>query len=137
VPDFVAFYAVVILMFPMGYFLFASVAFLFVNLEVPEVARLLRGLFNIYFQMVAVTAFIAAIAFAATGRPLFTACMCLIGAFSIVARRWFLQRIDAQQTAREAGNRASIRQFRLLHLGGMATNLGQLAAIMVSVQFIV
>ena len=136
-PDIVALYAIVIVMFPMGYFLFASVAFLFVNLDVPEVAQLLRGLFNAYFQMVAIAAFIAVMAFAATGRPIFATSMCLIGSFSIVARRWFLRRIDAQQSAREAGNLDSIRQFRLLHLGGMAGNFVQFAAIVASVQFVI
>ena len=136
-PDFVAFYAVIIVMFPMGYFLFASVSFLFVDLGVPEVTRLLRGLFNAYFLMVAVTAFVAVLAFAATGRIVFAVGMCLLGAFSIVARRWFLQRMDAQQSAWEAGNPNSVRQFRALHLGGMAANVLQLGVIMASVPFVV
>jgi hypothetical protein len=52
VPDFVALYAVVIVLFSLIYFLFASIPFLFVRLEVPEVSRLFRGLFNSYFWIV-------------------------------------------------------------------------------------
>src|SRR5262245_23225976 len=49
VPDFVLLYAVVIVLFPLVYFSFASIPFLFVRLDVPEVAQLFRGLFNGYF----------------------------------------------------------------------------------------
>ncbi|TXL75149.1 hypothetical protein FHP25_14800 [Vineibacter terrae] len=136
VPDIAAFYAVIILMFPMAYFMFASVAFLFVSLDIPEVAQLLRGLLNVYFQMVMIAGVIAAAAFAATARPLFAVFMCLIASLSIVARRWFLQRMDADRGAREAGDRNAIRQFRRLHWGAMAGNVVQLAAVMASVPFI-
>lgn len=136
VPDFVAFYAVIILLFPMAYFVFASVSFLFVSLDVPEVTRLLRGLFSAYFQMVTIAGFIAAAAIAATGRPLFAVGICLIAAVSIVLRRWFLQRMDAAHSAREAGNRCALRQFRRLHVGGMAANIVQFALVVSCVPFI-
>jgi hypothetical protein len=47
VPDFVLLYAVVILLFALAYFSMTAVAFLFVRLDIPEVARLFRGLFNV------------------------------------------------------------------------------------------
>src|SRR5882672_12894199 len=52
VPDFVPAYAVVIVLFCLTYFSMASIAFLFVRLDVPEVSRLFRGLFAVYFWLV-------------------------------------------------------------------------------------
>jgi hypothetical protein len=68
VSDFVALYAVVIVLFSLIYFSFASIPFSFVRLDVPEVSRLFRGLFNSYFWIVGVTGLVAAAVFAASGR---------------------------------------------------------------------
>ena len=65
--DGVALAAIVILLFPMGYFFLASPAFLLVKLDIPEVARLLRGMFNAHFLMLSIAGVIGTIAFAADG----------------------------------------------------------------------
>src|SRR5438132_14156961 len=96
-PDFVPLYAVVIVLFPLLYFSLASISFLFVRLDVPEVARLFRGLFDVYFWMVAVTGFVATAAFAASGRMALMAGMLLLAASAVTMRGWTIQRTDAQQ----------------------------------------
>src|SRR5258708_18843514 len=68
VPDFVLAYTIVIVLFCLIYFSFASIPFLFVRLDVPEVSRLFRGLFNDHFLMVRFTGIGATAGFAAT-RP--------------------------------------------------------------------
>lgn len=68
VPDFVALYAVIIALFSLFYFSMASIPFLFVQLDVPEVSRLFRGLFNVSFWMVGCTGLVATAVFAASGR---------------------------------------------------------------------
>ena len=64
----IALAAIVILLFPMGYFLLASPAFLLVKLEIPEVAQLLRGMFKVHFLMVSIAGIIGTVAFALAGR---------------------------------------------------------------------
>ena len=59
VPDFVPLYAVVIVLFSLIYFALASLSFLLVRLDLPDVSRLFRGLFNVYFWMVGVTGLVA------------------------------------------------------------------------------
>src|SRR5215470_4781418 len=59
VPDFIPFYAMIIVLFPLAYFAMASIPFLFVRLDIPEVWRLFRGLFNVHFWMVGVTGLLA------------------------------------------------------------------------------
>ena len=65
--DAVALAAIVILLFPMGYFFLASPAFLLVKLDIPEVSRLLRGMFNAHFLMLSIAGVIGTIAFVVTG----------------------------------------------------------------------
>ncbi|MEA2875799.1 MAG: hypothetical protein QOF14_995 [Hyphomicrobiales bacterium] len=136
VPDFVALYAVVIVMFSLIYFLFAAIPFLFVSLDVPEVSRLFRGLFNSYFWIVGVTALLATAVFAASGRMAFTAAMLLLAATAIAVRRHVLHRIDMQQTAWQSGDTAAMRRLRLIHWGGMLGNIVILAAVASSVSLI-
>ena len=136
VPDFVALYAVVIVLFSLIYFSFASIPFLFVRLDVPEVSRLFRGLFNSYFWLVGATGLVATAVFAASGRTAFTAEMLVLAATAMAVRTRVLQLIDAQQTAWQSGDAAAIRRMRLIHWGGMLANVLVIATVASSVSFI-
>ncbi|MCC6469856.1 MAG: hypothetical protein IT563_16150 [Alphaproteobacteria bacterium] len=136
VPSFVAFYAVVIVLFSLLYFFFASIPFLFVRLDVPEVAQLFRGLFNAYFWMVAVTGFVATAAFAASGRIGFMAGMLLLAASALALRDRTLQRIDDQQDACRAGDGTAMRRLRVVHWSSMAANLLVVATVCSGVPYI-
>ena len=136
VPDFVALYAVVVVLFSLIYFSFASIPFLFVRFDVPEVSRLFRGLFNSYFWIVGCTGLVATAVFAASGRTAYTAEMLLLAATAMAVRGKVLQLIDAQQTAWQSGDPAAMRRMRLIHWGGMLTNIAILAAVASSVPHI-
>lgn len=135
-PDFLLLYAVVIVLFSLVYFFFASISFLFVRLDVPEVGRLFRGLFNVYFWMVGVTGFVAAAAFAANGRIAFMAGLSVLAAGALAVRGWLLPRIDAQQEACRAGDSAAVGRLRQVHWGGMLANVLVVASIAGSVPYI-
>ena len=136
VPDFVALYAVVIVLFSLIYFSFASIPFLFVAFDVPEVSRLFRGLFNSYFWIVGATSLVATAVFAASGRMAFTAEMLLLAATAMAVRGRVLQLIDAQQTAWQSGDAAALRRMRLIHWGGMLGNIVIIAAVASTVPLI-
>ena len=136
VPDFVALYAVVIVLFSLIYFSFAAIPFLFVGLDVPEVSRLFRGLFNSYFWIVGVTGLVATAVFAASGRMAFTAAMLLLAATAMAVRGRVLHLIDAQQTAWQLGDAAAMRRMRLIHWGGMLANIVIIAGVASSVRLI-
>ena len=135
-PDAVALAAIVILLFPMGYFLLAAPAFLLVKLDIQPVAQLLRGMFNVHFRMMTIAGIIGAIAFAATGRLFFAIAIGLLAAFAVWERRWFMPRMDAELRARDAGDADAPRRLRRLHWGGMLCNAVQLVAIMASLPYI-
>ncbi len=129
----VAVAATVILLFPMGFFLLSSPAFLLVTLDIPEVTQLLRGVFYAHFLMVSIAGGIGTLAFATAGRPVFAVGVGLITAFAIFARRWFLGRIDAELRARDAGDASAVRRLRWLHWEGMLFNAIQLAVVLVCI----
>ena len=136
-PNAVAIAATIIMLFPMGYFLLASPAFLLVKLDIPPVTTLLRGMFNAHFLMVGVAGLIGTVAFAAAGRPVFAIGMGLIAAFAVLGRRWFLREMDAGLSARDAGDANAVRRLRRLHWSGMLCNAVQLAVLVGSIPYVV
>lgn len=133
-PDPVALFALVILLLPIAYLLLAAPAFLLVKLDIPAVAQLLRGMFNVYFVMLSIAGVIAAVAFATEGRFACVFGIGLIAAFAVWARRWFLRQMDAQ--IRHQGSADAARQLRRLHWGGMVGNAIQLVAIVGAIPYI-
>src|SRR6476619_2547570 len=99
--DGVALAAIVILLFPMGYF----------------------------FLMLSIAGAIGTLAFALTGHLAFAIVTGSIAACAVWARRWFLQAWDAQLDASDAGDAGAVRRLRRLHWGGMLCNAIQLAVI--------
>jgi hypothetical protein len=135
-PDAIAAAATIILLLPMGYFFLASPAFLLVKLDIPPVAQLLRGMFNYYFLMMRIVGIIGMVAFAVAGRPAFAVGVGAIAAFAVWARRWFLRQMDAQITARDAGDADTARRMRRLHWGGMLCNAIQLVVLVGSIPYV-
>jgi hypothetical protein len=134
-PDAVVLFATVIVLLPMGYFLLAAPAFLLVRLDIPPVARLLRGMFNGYFVTLAIAGAIGAIAVALDGRLVLALGIGLIAAFAASSRRWFLRQMDARLSDRDAGDADAARRLRRLHWGGMLSNAVQLAVVVACIPY--
>jgi hypothetical protein len=135
-PDPVVLFATVILLLPTGYFLLAAPAFLLVKLDIPPVTQLMRGMFSTYFLILAIAGIIATLAFAVEGRFAVALGIALIAAFAVSARRWFLRRMDAELSARDAGDAGAVRKLRRLHWGGMLCNAVQLVAIVTAIPYL-
>jgi hypothetical protein len=135
-PVVVALYATIAVLLAMVYFQLTSLAFLLVTLDIPPVAQLFRGLFNGYFLWMTIAGAIGTVAFAVAGRLVFAMGIGLIAAFAVSARRWFLRQIDAELSAKDAGDADAVRRLRRLHLGGMLSNAIQLVAVVGSIPYI-
>lgn len=135
-PDAVAVAALVILLFPMGYFLLASPAFLLVKLDIPQVTQLLRGMFNVQFRMMSVTGVFATVAFLVAGRPLFALGIGLVAILAIRGRARFMRRMDDEISARDAGDAEAVRRLRRLHWSGMLCNATLVAALLTSIPYV-
>jgi len=135
-PDNVALFATIILLLPMIYFLLAAPAFLLVKLDIPQVALLLRTMFNGYFLTLAIAGAIGTMAVALTGRLGLAIGIGLIAAFAASSRRWFLRRMDARLSDGDAGDADAARRLRRLHWGGMLSNAIQLAVVVACIPYI-
>lgn len=131
--DPVALIATVLLLLPMGYFLLAAPGFLLVRLDIPQVTVLLRSLFSGYFLVLAVDAALGTLAFAFEGRMLAAIGIAAIVVCAVPARRWFLRQVDAQVSARDAGDPGAARRLRRLHWQAMGYNGAQLALLVAAV----
>lgn len=134
-PDPVTIAAMIILIFPMGYFTLASPAFLLVNLDIQPVAQLLRGLFNAHFLVMRVAGVIGTVAFLIEGRPLLAIGVGLITTLAIWGRPWFLGRMDDQLSARDLGDTEAPRRLRRLHWVGMFCNTVLLVALVAAIPY--
>lgn len=135
-PDGVAVAVMIILLFPMGYFTLASPAFLLVKLDIQPVAQLLRGMFNAHFLVMRVAGVIGTVAFLLDGRLVAAAGVGLVAALAIWGRRWFMQRMDDQLSARDAGDTEAPRRLRRLHWSGMLGNAVLLVALVASIPYV-
>jgi len=84
----------------------------------------------------AVAAVVGTIAVALAGRPFLAIGIGLLGALTVSSRRWFLQRMDARLSDRDAGDADAVRRLRRLHWGGMLSNAIQLAAVVACIPYI-
>jgi len=135
-PDAVAVAVMVILLFPMGYFTLASPAFLLVKLDIQPVAQLLRGMFNAHFLVMRVAGLIGTVILLLDARLLAAMGVGLLTALAIWGRRWFMQRMDDQLSARDAGDAEAPRRLRRLHWSGMLGNAVLLVALVASIPYI-
>jgi hypothetical protein len=134
--DPIAVAAMIILLFPMGYFTLASPAFLLVKLDIRPVALLLRGMFNAHFLVMSVAGLLGTVAFLLAGQLLFGAAVGLVAALAISGRRRFMQRMDDQLSAGASGDTNAARRLRQLHWSGMLCNAVLLAALLASIPYI-
>jgi hypothetical protein len=134
-PDNVALFATVILVLPMLYLLLAAPAFLLVKLDITPVARLLRGMFDSYFIVLAIAGAIGTTAVAMTGRWGLAIGFGLLTALALRSRRWFMDRMNFD-IEREAIDADVAHRMRRLHWGGMLANAVQLAAVIACIPYI-
>lgn len=135
-PDAAPLCATIIVLFCLAYFTMASIPFLFVRLDIPEVWRLFRGLFNVYFRVVGVVALAATAAFATSGHPGVMVAMLLLAGAAMVGRKTVLDRLDTQQTAWQSGDTAAMRRLRAMHWSAMLLNTAILATVAGTVPFV-
>lgn len=127
-----AFAATVALLVWMGFFMMGSLPLIILKHDTPMDARFIRGLFNVYYWAVIVTAALGALAFALAGRPVFALLMVGIAGLAVAGRRLILQRMDTLRGTMTASDLPAISRFRRLHVTGMLVNVAQLAIVVVA-----
>jgi hypothetical protein len=121
----------------MFYLFLASPTFLFVRLDIPQVARLLRAIFYGYFVALIVAGIAGSVLVALDGHALPALAIALVAAVGLAWRRWFMARLDMLLIEREAGAAGVAERLRRLHMAGMLVNATQLLAVIASVPSLV
>ena len=125
------FATIVILLVWMGFFMFSSLPLMILKHDTPLDARFIRGLFDIYYKAVLVTASAGALAHAVAGRPGIATSMAVIVLITFFSRRNILSRMDALRATMTATDAEQIRRFRQIHILGMVLNVVLLLAVCV------
>ena len=124
-----AFFATVVLLVCMGYFMLGSLPLLILKHDTPMDARFIRGLFNLYYMAVILMATVGAVGYALAQRPLFVVLMAGIAVLAVATRRVIVLGMDRLRSTMTGADAPVIARFRKLHVTGMVLNVVQLAVI--------
>ena len=111
----------------MGFFMMGSLPLLILKHDTPLDSRFIRGLFNVYYLALIITAAIGTLSYLLLGRPGLAAALGGVTAIGLAARRWFVGGMDRLRSTMTAADSAGIQRFRRLHIGGMLLNVLLLA----------
>ncbi len=128
-PIVVALAATVVLLVWMGFFMMGSLPLLVLKHDTPLDGRFIRGLFNVYYVAVILTASAAALSYVWSGKLVFALGAAVIGGLAFALRGWIIiPRMD-ELRGTIPGVDASVAAFRKLHIAGMLVNVAQLAMV--------
>lgn len=111
----------------MGFFMMGSLPLLVLKHDTPLDARFIRGLFNLYYLAIMITATVGASSSALANRPTIALGLGFVGACGFAGRRWLVARMDRVRSTMTADDSVGIRRFRRLHIAGMLLNVALLA----------
>ena|SRR2546423_14473561 len=123
----VALTSTVALLVWMGFFMMSSLPLLILKHDTPLDARFIRGLFNLYYVAITITATVGALSYALANRPTIALGVGFVAACGFAGRHWFVARMDRVRSTMTADDSAAIRRFRRLHVVGMLLNVALLA----------
>ena len=122
--------ATILLLVPMVYLFLAAPAFLFVRLDIPQVAYIFRSVFTGWFLVLVVLALVATVLFALDGRLIPAVFIGVLALLDLGWRRWMMPRLTAMLADVEASQAGVGRRLRRYHLGAMGANAVQLALVL-------
>ena len=121
--------SIIVLLFPMFVFTFASPPLLVLKHDTPVDGGFVRNLFNIYYIVVMALGAIGAAGCLYLGRTGQALAMGGVIVFVFLLRRWVLAKMDGLRDAINRGEPMAVRRFRRLHIGGTAFNVVQLGVV--------
>lgn len=124
----VALISTVALLVWMGFFMMGSLPLLVLKHDTPLDARFIRGLFNVYYLAIVITAAVGTTSYALVGKPAIACAFASVVMLGLGGRYWLVPRMDVVRSTMTADDSVTIRQFRRLHIAGMLVNVVLLAA---------
>ena len=122
-------FSIILLLFPMGVFMLASLPLLVLKHDTPTDGRFIRGLFNLYYVSVITIGVMGAAACALTAQGAVAVAMAGLVAFVFAVRRLVISNMDKLRGEMSHGDSTAVPRFRRLHIAGMALNVVQLGTV--------
>jgi hypothetical protein len=123
----VALISTVALLVWMGFFMMGSLPLLVLKHDTPLDSRFIRGLFNVYYLAIMITATVGAVSYALAGRAVIALALACVAALGFAGRYWLVSRMDLVRSTMTADDSLAIQRFRRLHITGMLINVAALA----------
>jgi hypothetical protein len=123
----VALISAVVLLVWMGFFMMGSLPLLILKHDTPLDSHFIRGLFNVYYVAIMVTAAVGALSCALGRRPTLALALSCVAGLGFAGRYWLVSRMDTVRSTMTAEDTSAIGQFRRLHIAGMLLNVALLA----------
>ncbi|MFO1149090.1 MAG: hypothetical protein U1E62_12015 [Alsobacter sp.] len=127
-------FAAVIQLLPLLYLLIAAPAFLLVSLDIPQVAQLLRMMFQGYFYAVITTGLVSTIAVLLGKHWVAALVFVIVPAVAFFGRTWLLSRMD---TAITDGSSFVLRRLHWTAMGANAICLMVAIAVITQIATVV
>ena len=128
-PKTLALVSTVLLLMSLGFFVLGTTPLLILKHDAAMDSRVIRQVFHYCYRLVAVMATAASIGYTLAGHVVLSVSLGCMALLAVAMHQWMLPRMDELRTTMHDGDRNAIRQFRKLHVAGIALNLTQLAAI--------
>src|SRR5258705_5768725 len=123
----VALISTVALLVWMGFFMMGSLPLLVLKHDTPLDSRFIRGLFNVYYVAIMITAAIGALSYALSGRLAIALALACVATLGFAGRYWLVLRIDLLRSKMTANDSSALQRFFRLHITCMLINIGLLA----------
>ena len=124
----VALISTVALLVWMGFFMMGSLPLLVLKHDTPLDSRFIRGLFNVYYVAIMITAAMGALSYALAGRFAIALVFACVATLGFAGRYWIVSRMDSVRSTMTADDSFAIQRFRRLHILGMLINVALLAS---------
>jgi hypothetical protein len=121
--------SIVVLLFPMIVFTFASPPLLVLKHDTPVDGRFIRNLFNTYYIVVITIAALDAAGFALRGQGAVALAMGGLIVFVFGVRRLVIPNMDKLRGAITRGESMAVPRFRRLHIAGIVLNVVQFGTV--------
>lgn len=119
----------VLLLVSLGFSVLGAMPLLVLKHKQPMDSQVVRQVFHYCYRVVAVVAIAASIGHALEGRFVVSVCTGCVALLALSLHRWMLMRMDALRAIMHDGDVHRIRQFRGLHVTGIALNIALFVAV--------
>jgi hypothetical protein len=134
-PKIISLISIVVLSAWMLYFVMGGLPLLILKHDDLDDSRLVRGFFDVHYRVLLVVSAIGVLSSALASRWLLATAIMCVALIGFVARKTILSRMDQIRTEMHPTNNLAVRNFRRLHISGIALDVLLLVGFLSTLSF--